>query len=317
MKVLFQTPRAPPREAPIGPPSLRDYCIRTLAVHFDDVESAGPLDSRLYAQIVCHAECRATPEAVARLEGQHPHLASAESDACFWRNCQRCVAAARQGLAPMPVLIERVAEGQAELERWIAHPDHPPSPPPTGQKTPPPRGKPRVRPVERALKALSQTPATVELLRQTSVGKTLAKFVKRCPRHDPVLATAADLLDKWKHQAKLDDDYLLSHLGKVETWKQLYFLLDDAEDHKRRKFSARAKELAIQAASAKRWTREVDPDDIPGSATKRKRRQEQSKGLALSFRNVSRPRDGPRRITGSTPTRAPPGPYSPLRGQGR
>ncbi|KAJ8612512.1 hypothetical protein CTAYLR_003702 [Chrysophaeum taylorii] len=258
------------REAyrPPGPtPSLHELCVRVLAIHFDDIACAGPLETRLYEEILCHPDCLATPAAVLRLEERHPDLASKATDERYWRLRDKCDVAAAKGYAPLPVLADRVAAHRAVIESWT-----------TASKT---------RPLAAALEALEKIPMTVELLARTKVGKTLARFVKRCPETDPAMPAATALLAAWKRRAgEEEEDYLRAHLGECETWKDLYVLLGTAEEKKRESVAARARARFKEVAGARRLTCEL------ASTPPRKRRTSTaiSPPRINNISNVSRPK---------------------------
>lgn len=290
----IRQPPIPITETGRGIRSLREICVKTLATHFDLIECAGPLDSGLFTEIVCHPSCQATPQSVLRLEEQHPHLSSSDSDDCYWRKRKKCVMAARKsGVAPLPVLCKRVSHHQAELERWIGEKSEVPER--GAQKavasrlgtTPLKTGKSTVseQSVLQAVKSLAGIPMPVALLLETKVGKTLSRVVKACRKtNDAVFSSANDLLMRWKRDAQENSDFIISNLGQCETWKQLYILLTKAEDQKKENFAIRAREIAAETAQAKRSTYRLTSVQIP--PLKRQRRQDPQP--TLSYSNVSR-----------------------------
>lgn len=231
--------------------SLRDSCIRVLAIHFDSIGAVGPLDSHLYALILCHDESRASENAVAKIERLHPNLVSSASDE-YWRQRKECVAAsASRGLAPMPSLIARVKN--LLLRRPLPVAD------------------------------LDKIPMSIRLLAETQVGKALRRYAKDHPQD----RKASELLARWKHLASSGtEDYVLSRIDKVKSWKQLYFLLAEAEVDRVKKIGMKVRKMADDAANAKRLTRRIDKDPP-------KRRQSHQSATFLpptTFVNVSKPK---------------------------
>mmetsp|Transcript_21272 Transcript_21272/g.25590 ORF Transcript_21272/g.25590 Transcript_21272/m.25590 type:complete len:278 (+) Transcript_21272:110-943(+) len=249
--------------------SLRDLCVGVLARHFDAIEAGFSFDPQLYLDLLSNPNCRASPEAVARIESTHPELESKITDNIYWKQRQLCLDAASRDITPFPQALERLDTLHLVLKRWLAEDEK-------DQK----HENRRIKQIQFALSGrLERFPITLEVLSASKIGRTLATIVKCIaadhPNAQSIRSQATHLLNDWKavvQNKKVQDTpetYIRSRLSACTSWKQLYFVLLKAEDLRYRRF-IRKRDGVLQSAAERK--RDIIPIDLSEVPIKRRRR---------------------------------------------
>ena len=305
--MLYSVHHKAPSRRELEVRSLCDLCLDSLAAHFELIEDLGPhVSSAQYAALLAHGNCRATPEAVARVEALQPQLASQASDEAFWAKRPEVVSAWARGVGPVSRVAALVADVAAPLEAAVA----------AGAVT-----------VEggvacvAAVAKLAKLPVSLQVLERTRVGITLSRAIKlegaadgtHEGKHFAFRDAASTLLKTWKARAAAagaaerqgvskkrreaatstpprgaeDDDFVAARAGACETWKDVHGLLVELAARKRERFCEKARRLYSEEKASKKLTKVIQPGDrLP------KRRRVRSPEPAPDFRvasNVSRP----------------------------
>ena len=305
--MLYSVHHKAPSKRELEVRSLCDLCLDSLAAHFELIEDLGPhVSSAQYAALLAHGNCRATPEAVARVEALQPQLASQASDEAFWAKRPEVVSAWARGVGPVSRVAALVADVAAPLEAAVAA---------------------GAFPVEggvacvAAVAKLAKLPVSLQVLERTRVGITLSRAIKlegaadgtHEGKHFAFRDAAATLLKTWKARAAAagaaerqgvskkrreaatstpprgaeDDDFVAARAGACETWKDVHGLLVELAARKRERFCEKARRLYSEEKASKKLTKVIQPGDrLP------KRRRVRSPEPAPDFRvasNVSRP----------------------------
>ena len=305
--MLYSVHHKAPSKRELEVRSLCDLCLDSLAAHFELIEDLGPhVSSAQYAALLAHGNCRATPEAVARVEALQPQLASQASDEAFWAKRPEVVSAWGRGVGPVGRVAALVADVAAPLEAAVAA---------------------GAFPVEggvacvAAVAKLAKLPVSLQVLERTRVGITLSRAIKlggADGTHGGAAGkqfrdAAATLLKTWKARAAAagaaerqgvskkrreaatstpprgaeDDDFVAARAGACETWKDVHGLLVELAARKRERFCEKARRLYSEEKASKKLTKVIQPGDrLP------KRRRVRSPEPAPDFRvasNVSRP----------------------------
>ena len=142
--------------------NLRSLCIGVVAEHFDRIESAEYLDPDVYAAILMHPLCQASPRTVLQLEERHPEFVTQSTDE-YWRGQPECREAYSNGIMPYPELVTSFSNLKGAIDAGAT------------------------------LVCDTPTLMTMEVLAETKIGKSLAKAVKK--KTYPV---AAALLARWR-----------------------------------------------------------------------------------------------------------------------
>ena len=305
--MLYSVHHKAPSKRELEVRSLCDLCLDSLAAHFELIEDLGPhVSSAQYAALLAHGNCRATPEAVARVEALQPQLASQASDEAFWAKRPEVVSAWARGVGPVSRVAALVADVAAPLEAAVAA---------------------GAFPVEggvacvAAVAKLAKLPVSLQVLERTRVGITLSRAIKlegaadgtHEGKHFAFRDAASTLLKTWKARAAAagaaerqgvskkrreaatstpprgaeDDDFVAARAGACETWKDVHGLLVELAARKRERFCEKARRLYSEEKASKKLTKVIQPGDrLP------KRRRVRSPEPAPDFRvasNVSRP----------------------------
>ena len=307
--MLYSVHHKAPSRRELEVRSLGELCLDSLAAHFELIEDLGPhVSSAQYAALLAHGNCRATPEAVARVEALQPQLASQASDEAFWAKRPEVVSAWARGVGPVCRVAALVTDVDAPLEAAVA----------AGAVT-----------VEggvacvAAVAKLAKLPVSLQVLERTRVGITLSRAIKlegadgthagAAGKHFAFRDAAATLLKTWKARAAAagaaerqgvskkrreaatstpprgaeDDDFVAARAGACETWQDVHGLLVELAARKRERFCEKARRLYSEEKASKKLTKVIQPGDrLP------KRRRVRSPEPAPDFRvasNVSRP----------------------------
>jgi len=252
---LEQVPGGPGRVR-----SLRDICISCLGKWVRYIEDVGDMDATTWLAVLHAASYRASPEIVCRVEATCPHLQCAEIDRVFWKGAVNKAFPSRRLpgslVEPYPVQQRRVQAAVNKLADFIAQcqgTSGEPSAPSPSVPLSPPAG---------SLEALEEALVTVRLLKDTGAGHAV-KAVRKQAGLDPAVQRRAQALQaRWKAHCeratapaaaagdappeaplphRLSPSDLEKEMKRCDTWKGLYFVLQEQE-------------AAMLARSAKRLT---------------------------------------------------------------
>ncbi|CAM9344217.1 unnamed protein product [Pylaiella littoralis] len=180
-------------------PTLKLLCVDLCARHLDRLSDLGDIPIEVFIDLLQRAKEKATPVLVKRFQEINQRLRCKEVDIAFWKQAVEGHILRRTVPAPGPVLVERV---NSYKERLKALNDQAIAPSATGNGGNGNSGekdKEWSQNVTKILEALRETPVSMDLLRETLIGKVVSRYRKSADTN--VARTATELVRRWKEVA--------------------------------------------------------------------------------------------------------------------